>query len=245
MIIDNINEKSLKKLETYYFNKSNLSNIIIDLIKNDTEVSKYLFDHSFIDKETLIANYSFTFKNLDLNIKKIKELSRETLKKIDYENKYLFVNLYILHVIIHEIEHVKQNYLINETDNELKDLLLLELLSSKNKKTYRYYYNYYALESDAQSTALENVLKLAYQIDDIYLYNYYKNLLFKRLTKNYKNDTYPNYIISNKVLHTDPFLDSTLDTYDKCKYGLFLEKNEYKNLVLNYDDIIKEKIIKK
>lgn len=136
-------------------------------ISKDYDLSKYLYEVYYTKGS---SEYNFSTKTIFINIEDITKESIRTyyLNKDMYEryglgyNKELLTNAWILFTILHEVEHVFQNKMIHEDENDIFSFIINSeyefIKDSNNKKIYDEYHNYFYFERIATFKALETVI---------------------------------------------------------------------------------------
>ena len=168
---------------------SNIDFIIADILNgnskkyNNSEIEKYIklfcldkIKDYYSDYDVIIMNKKsmnelFPIKNTN-GLTKEKNIFLKREKVLGIKNK----NIDIIRTIMHEVEHVKQNYLLENNDISYISYLTLrdEILSYKiGNNYYNDNYEYIFFEADAKLNA---ELELYY-----FLLNYCPNLLYKEL----------------------------------------------------------------
>ena len=162
----------------YSLNKKFIDNKAIEEICN---IITYNIDFSEVLKRICISNKIFTLdyayydydeKLININIKKIIINSTEDFKGLlSSESLYLFINLYILKVLFHELNHALQIKYINKKNNDVETILLLYSYFTlnifltinsnfkQNKLLYKKTYNYNPAERLAEIDALSCIIK--------------------------------------------------------------------------------------
>lgn len=162
----------------YSLNKKFIGNKAIEEICN---IITYNIDFSKVLKRICIYNKIFTFdyayydydeKLININIEKIITNSIEDFKGLlSSESLYLFINLYILKVLFHELNHALQIKYINKKNNDVETILLLYSYFTlnifltinsnfkQNTLLYKKTYNYNPAERLAEIDALSCIIK--------------------------------------------------------------------------------------
>lgn len=122
-------------------NINDIENIVEKLLEI-YDVNKYLKNVRYINSKTLyVAAYDSIKKELLFNYKKILSvilnIKKECYFKV-YDNYILYFNIVILQVIMHEFEHIYQEKVIFNIDNEYSEFLK-KFLCVKDTISKKYY----------------------------------------------------------------------------------------------------------
>ena len=152
-----------------------------EFFSDEYKLGKYLKNVVISNfKNNSLAYYSPDTKTIYINFcKMIYSLGLESgqCKYIDiYEEKIMMINLYIVKIIVHEIEHVLQEIKINSKISNIEnDILNVANIHEKNLKangTYKgilYYVN--PIERQAELKSLKSILQVANEIDSLNIVN--------------------------------------------------------------------------
>lgn len=217
-------DKIFEIVYDYSLNKKFIDNKTMEEICN---IITYNIDFSEVLKRICISNKIFTLdyayydydeKLININIKKIIINSTEDFKRIfSSENLYLFINLYVLKVLFHELNHALQIKCINKKNNDIETILLLysyftlNIFSATNsnikqntllyKKTYNYNPAERLAEIDALSCIIEFIdkqqcvninIKKLFQVQLI-------NTQLLKYKNIFKNIQVPSYLFLSKI----------------------------------------------
>lgn len=200
---EKIIEKYFEFFSDEYMLDKYLKNVVISNFKNNS-----------------LAYYSPDTKTIYINFcKMIYSLGLESgqCKYIDiYEEKIMMINLYIVKIIVHEIEHVLQEIKINSKISNIEnDILNVANIHEKNLKangTYKgilYYVN--PIERQAELKSLKSILQVAQEsnilnIIDLITYEYLTKIIsdysFERQQK-----IYPYQVFFDKNFNTEYILN--------------------------------------
>lgn len=199
-------------------------------------------------KDQFISRYLPNVKTLYINYQKlIYMLSSDIINSNllnDYQKRLYTLNLMILKVLFHEVEHANQERKKHDAIDELEASILFlsdkcdDFLKNSNIILYRTTLYYLSpIERGAEITALNNILKLCELYSDYQVNNYFEQYYYQICNYGYEKkgniiispfDTYTsscNMISEGCQLHNLVFDKKSLDF--KKLYGLKLSQEEY------------------
>lgn len=204
---------------------NNLSDLIEHIIitKLDNNMGAYNTEEKTlkINYENIVyyADYAYNQRNLNMS-------------------KSLFIGLYLLMVVAHEITHVIQ---FNDKESKFYDLFIDESnYSASNYSNYLKLHDNFAFEREARINAIENILDLIKENNDEISYEYYFELLSVTLKDGYSMFSSPSTKIKKYVKNNIDI--KKLDLYDKLKYGFNVKFSEINKFNKNKDSIIIKKL---
>ena len=218
-------------------NKNEIENIIITLIYQKT-FNNYISNIIFDDGDDGLASYNMDDIKITIYNRVIDKMINNIDKNLlinDNFQRYLFKNLSILQIILHELEHVNQNNIIC-FDNSFEALIirLSRLVSfNNNEQLYEVCPTERLTEIKSYKEMIDIILPLKKKIYEL------KKLLNSELLKrkisgyHYQNNSiiYPlltYFSIENKEYIIDSIcLDDNKDLDYKFKYGLPISFEEY------------------
>lgn len=203
-------------------------------------------------KTNSLAYYSPDTKTIYINFcKMIYALGLESkqYKYIDiYEDKIMMINLYIVKIIAHEIEHVLQEIKINgEISTIESDILSAANTHEKYLKENGIYKGilYYAnpIERQAELKSLKNILQIANEINSLNVIKMIKNEYITKIISDYnfegQQNRYPYQVFFDKKLNME-YIFNIIKKIEKMKV---LDCNEdlrvNMGLKLNYQEVYK------
>lgn len=221
-------------------NNSEIENIIIILIyqkKINDHISNIVFDDEGING---LASYNtddkkITIYNSIIN-KMINNMNKDLLISNNFQ-KYLFQNLSILQIILHELEHVNQNNIIC-FDNSFESLIirLSRLIDFNNDEQL---YETCPTERLAEIKSYKEIINIISPINN--KIGEIRNLLNSELVKrnirgyHYKNNEIICPLFTFFVLGNKEYLLKSIDVNNendldyRFKYGMQINLNEYKS----------------
>ncbi|MBQ3020911.1 MAG: hypothetical protein IJD92_01645 [Bacilli bacterium] len=225
-------------------------NIIINLLKSLVDyysLNEYVESINITNyKDNNLANYNINKKTININFQKMILYIINNLPENINEPKikFLLVNLQILKILLHELEHVNQERKIR-LNNDLETKIYLRVqdweyaIKDKNLDYYnRILYNINPMERQANIVSIKKILKFIGLTDNIKIKNYFKNDYLFTIIKNYNIETskYPLILYFNKypylremkslIYKTNHIFDQDL----RGELGLKLSIKEYNNL---------------
>lgn len=251
MELSNIKINNFSEIRTKIFTKVEIINYIRKVVSY-LEITDYLTEIIFTNvKYQDLASYNFKSKELKLSLIAI---MNEAKMEVNYDNRLnytLLVNLTILLTLIHEINHILQNYLINESDLPLFRVFKeeLELFVDESESMMRYYqtnYSSFIFEREANINSCENVLRiLNNDCFDQIIFEYFYDLLKKELLSGYAvHDTIVyspiERIYKDVIKKEHPTIDG-VDLYDRIKLGFNITRDEFDSFSQNIDQLILSK----
>lgn len=166
---------------------------------------------------------------------------------------YLGANMSLFQLLLHELEHIRESYksLINNNDKLLLeysniDFILQTFYDRVGKRNYtdekfrKYYVDIHGIVPCERIANMDSCKKLINLLDGYpnfrkkhdLEYQYILNILYEYETFGYKNKglIYPliKYLKEMNIEDVTKLLcfDSTMSTFDKYRYGLYLSKDE-------------------
>lgn len=202
-------------------------------------------------KSNFLSRYLPHTKTLYINYQKlIYMLSSDIVNNNsinDYQKRLYTLNLLILKVLFHELEHANQEKKKHEVSDTLEsNILFLSnkcdiYLKNSNIVLYRTKLYYLSpIERSAELTALENAMELCRLYNDFQIDNYFENYYYQTCNYGYEKqarvivspfDTYTSkcdIIKEGQQLRNLIFENCTLDF--KKLYGLKLTEEEYNKI---------------
>lgn len=163
----------------------------------------------------------------------------------DYKDKLLAFNIFVLQILLHELEHVIQNKKVNNYKNtETKILYYSNMLeqSFKSKGIYnQFLYNLNPIEIEAEFNSISTIMKLNILINLQPLFSLFSKRKLRLCTQNYFNNNgtivYPAYLFFYydkeykevlSFLETMNIKNHRLD--QRLSLGLKVSSSEFKNL---------------
>lgn len=251
MELSNIQINNFSSIKNKIFTQEEIINYIKQVISY-LEITDYLSDILFTTvKYQDLASYNFKSKQLKVSLIAIMNEVKMEINNDNRLNFTLLTNLTIILTLIHEINHILQNYFITESNIPLFQIFKeeLELFEDESEAVLRYYqtnYSSFIFEREADINSCENVLKIINSccFDQI-TFDYFYDLLKKELISGYTvHDSFvysPIERIYSELLRRDiPSVDN-IDTYDRIKLGLMVSKAEYDHFIQNIDQVILSK----
>lgn len=231
---------------------NNIYSIISNHIISSEEVISYinellvennlsdLIEHVLITKlDNNMGAYNTEEKTLKINYENIVYYAEYAYNQRNLNmSKQLFIGLYLLMVVAHEITHVIQ---FSDKESKFYNLFINESnYSANNYSNYLKLHDNFAFEREARINAIENVLELIKENFDENAYEYYFELLSVTLKDGYSMFSSPSTKIKKFVKNTIDI--NKLDIYDKLKYGFNVKFSELNKFNKNKDSIIIKKL---
>ena len=225
---------------------------ILEILVIDNDLNDYILNLNFqpIGSNNL-ASYSSKKRNITVYIKTINEMIKnieENILNVSNLEKTLYKNLSILQIILHEVEHVKQEKKLYLGSNlETFILRISRLIYSKDiEKLYEYSPN----ERFAEIKSFEQIIKLLYELKSN-IENLQNILSIEKLQRLLRGYHYSNYSVNSPLityfkLGNNEKLLSSFEWYnikyevtinkvvslyslnERLKYGFPITTNEYK-----------------
>ena len=181
-------EKVMQKYFEFYSDKymldKYLKNIVISNFKNNS------LAYYSSDTKTIYINFCKMIYALGLESKQCKYTDT-------YEEKIMMINLYIVKIIAHEIEHVLQEIKINSgIINIENDILSVASTHERNLKANGIYkgilYHTNPIERQVELKALKSILQVAKEINNLNIIGLIKNEYLTKIICDYNFETSPN-----------------------------------------------------
>jgi len=239
-------EEEILKIVLNYSKSHKLADInfvekIFSVMIADKKLHNYLRNISDLqkerdkeDKRKIVANYDSVTKIIGINFSMIglmfEELGRHNCFFDDDCEKFLFKNLEVVQILLHEVEHAKQYKKADLEDNDIETKLILASFDA-NPKLREQFYDYDPMERLADIKSFKTINKIVRQIEKTYptLSIYEKKSLIDAMLNGYVGANSPTIIfldgthqLRSKVFPTNPFFV----TLEKFMYGLPVQQEE-------------------
>lgn len=217
---------------------------ILEILVNAKSLNSYISNIIIDDiRSNSIASYSSYTKNITISTCRIDQLANNidsNILRVDNFEKLLYINLSIVQILLHEIEHAKQQK-IAYSENSLESLIL-RLSFLINNGYDDMLYEFCPEERMAEINSYEEVIsiynRLNYKqntLSEILYYEklkrclrgyHYKNSLINIPTKDY-------FALGNRPDLADVF-DFSMELekytlYERFRYGFQITTDEYSN----------------
>lgn len=200
---EKIIEKYFEFFSDEYMLDKYLKNVVISNFKNNS------LAYYSPDTKTIYINFCKMIYSLGLESKQCKYTDI-------YEEKIMMINLYIVKIIAHEIEHVLQEIKINsEISNIENDILTVANIHEKNLKANGIYKGilYYVnpIERQAELKSLKSILQVANEINSLNIINLITNEYLTKIISDYsfegQQNRYPYQVFFDKNFNTEYILN--------------------------------------
>ena len=241
----------MEKVFKIIYDKTQAKNIIdipdiekiVDLVINKKSLNNYIKNKNIQHKRSnYLASYSVKSNDITIylyTVEKLKKDLNNQLINIGGFEKLLFVNLLILQIILHEIEHANQQKEIQYVDNLEAFIIKLSYLvnfdTNNNEKLYECFpeERFAEIKSISEVTSMINyiknkslVLEEIFELEKLkrYLRGYhFQNSLLKSPTIEY-------FSIGQREEYLDLFnLDLSRTLKERLYYGIPITIDEYTN----------------
>ena len=263
-------EEILNIIYTYTIKKrvpdDNFIDNIVSIIIREERLIEYVkdIDYSYQSCSLVLASYFYESRILKFNMNKMfKEHSSiyEIYRRIydtssDYFDKYLFICLSVLEVILHEIEHVMQNKKVNTLpqDNFERQLIEINTIAIEvYPSVYKKHHDLFSIEREANITSCDKIrtyLRIS-EFTTKYFMNIFNSKYNRLINEYYSKNNCPLLefltITGGKISYNDIPINrnNTNKILMKTKRSLSLEERLIKGLPLNKEEyyLIKNKNI--
>lgn len=227
---------------------------VCEIFSKYYELEKYFKDVVIINAKTpSLAYYSPQLKTIYVNIYKLIKTTGYYIAQNEnisiYEEKILAVNLYILKVLLHEIEHIVQERIIRDgQENIEKEILIASFNNEQNLKDNKEYSNkkYYTnpIERQAEIKSLNQINRIANETNNETVFRFFERELLITAMNDYKIgesiNVYPyQYFFNNykkEIIKDIEEIQMLKDNYDlRIQLGLAISHREY--------NVLKRKLI--
>jgi len=194
-------EKCFEFFSNEYMLDKYLKNVVISNFKNNS------LAYYSPDTKTIYINFCKMIYSLGLECGQCKYTDI-------YEEKIMMINLYIVKIIAHEIEHVLQEIKINSRVSNIEnDILYIANIHEKNLKTNGIYKNilYYVnpIERQAELKSLKSILQVVKEINNLNIIKLITNEYFTKVICDYnfekRQNRYPYQMFFDKNLNDNNF----------------------------------------
>lgn len=248
-------------------NLLNISNIdkILEILIDEKDLGEYILNIEVQQmRSNNLASYSNYYKKIVLYSNVIDKMIADIHTNIKTNNnltKNLYINLSVLQVILHELEHANQEKIINCNTLESFILRISQIVKSQNQ-----IYEFNPIERFAEIKSYNDLLKIVNYENDLFLKSLIKNDELQRKIRGYhyfNGKLYSpielyfikgkvDYLLSSFEWYSDDNnlfainVDKMYSLEDSLFYGFpILDKNYYNimnNLITNLNKNYKNKI---
>ncbi len=168
-----VDRKMMEIIKTKIIDEQDLQDYIYRQV-NKKNYFKYLNEIIMNDKDTYFDQFH---KRLLINFKQILEEGNQLFEDTQLtSNKDIFINTWLLLIMIHEMEHIKQrSYFYGGAKNYLEDYICREINFSTteiSKNDYEKYHDYFLYERLATFSAFSSIFDMFSKLDlEIELYD--------------------------------------------------------------------------
>ncbi len=238
-----------KKISDEYFIGS-IGRMLIDNYNLNDYVERIIISN--FNKNSL-AYYSPEERNIYVNFQKLLYAIGKTIIKTyesdNYEEQILCFNLYVLNVILHEVEHARQIRIIDSDNSVETNLLLLSRVYERFLKNVSAYteiaYCTNPIERQANLLALKTLFDITETFNNQNLTKFIGKNLLRNTIRNYK--IYKNKVISPidvYMSYCDRYIDATSlrNINDKCTRIIQNSEKQFELGLVTPLNVVREKI---
>lgn len=217
------------------FSNEMLEELAYNYIK-ENHIEDYIRTININNKVDTIGQYNYDSYTLSMNPEKNYNIntrdSYNNAFQLCCSDKKTDLDIRVLHVLFHELTHAKQNFIKNEQNNELSEIIKNEnILIENNIFAYHDFHDKFVIEYNANMEGYIEIMKL---LDyNSVNYNRLKILVYYYFLNQYiidKENIVSPYDWMRSIFGLDYVDTSNLSLNKKILYGLPLEKDNYEDV---------------